>query len=905
MTRLRRWLMRMLALVRAERLDRDLHDEITSHLAESMEDFLRQGLSPEEAHRAARIAFGGVDVTAETHRDARALPFADPLLQDLRYACRALWRAPGFTLAAVTVLAVVLASNIGIFGVINAALFTPLPLHDPTRLMRVYFEPSSDAKAFGVLVDRSRPYVDYLAYRDRSRTLSSIAAFQMIGLADSGTLGLRVGNETTPVMGGMVSGNYFLTLGIHAAVGRLFVASDDVPGAPGVTVLSDTVWRRRFDADPAVVGRMIALNGHPFTIVGVAPPAFIGTMFVPFSQALWIPWNAPGFAPLPADETRHQGRPVNLIARLKPHVTQAEAQAELSALEAQLGVEHRDAEHGHQVFLYPAHTFGPEVESTVTGFSTLMLSLVAFVLIVGCMNVAGLLLARFTARQQEMATRRALGASRGRLVCQLLAETAVLSTVACAVACLLVVVAIRAVPRLVAVSPTSPLASIALEFKVDWRVVIFTLTLMLTTTIVCGLLPAWQASTDVALIARQGRAITPGGRRSRLRATLMTGQVAIATVLLIAAGLATRGLLHAYALNLGLRSEHVFTTANIDLDALGYDVARQRIVYDQLLQRVDGIPGVRAANLANVLPMTMTYRSVSLVRDGEAPADPKRGPARIMSNAVSSGHFRMLGIPLLAGRDFTPGDSADSAPVAIVNEMLANRLFPGESAIGRRLRPYGGGQPGPPIEIVGLARNSTYGLVGEAPLAFVYRPLAQTNQDSVHLLVQIPSDSPATLQAVRQELRTLDPDLAVSPLEPFDVSSSLLLTQVSAGLASATGVVALVLASVGLYGVIAYLARQRTKEVGIRLALGAPHAAVLWHMVRQGVWWTLLGVAIGVVAAATGSPLLGALLYGISPRDPMVFASIPLLLIGIALAACLVPSWRASRMDPLVALRCD
>jgi predicted permease len=902
MRSLRAWMIRIAGVIRSRGQDGAFDEELQTNLALHVEENMRAGMSPAAAKRDARRKLGGLDAVAESHRDRRRLPWVDQLLQDVRYGIRGMVKSPGLTLAAIAVLAVGLAANILIFGIANASLFKPLPIHDPDRVVRIYFEPSVDMKAAGAEMDRNRRYADIREYRDRTQSMSAVAAFTVVGVLDAPTLGLRVGNETFPVAGGVVSGNYFDTLGLAATVGRMLRPADDVPGGPGVAVISDALWRGRFAGDPNVIGRSILLNGRAFTVVGVAPRDFIGTYFVPLAVQVWVPLSAPGFAPTPEQIARHEGWPLSLIGRLKPGVDVAQAQAEFSTLEAQLAVEHPDGSHGKSAFVYPARTFGPELTQAVAAFTGLMLGLVGLLLVIACVNIASLLLARSTARQQEISIRRALGASRGRLIRQLLCEAWLLSIAACAAAYLLGTIVIRVVPSSVWLSPTNVLASLSVDYSFDWRVLAFSAGLILITTVACGLAPALQSSKHAATEALKGRATTVGQSRSRLRTALMTGQVAMATLLLVVAGLATRGLLRAYALDLGFRAEHLFTTT-IDVGARGYDAERGRRLYDQLVGRVERLPGASAASLANILPMTMTSSWASVIRDGDPPPDPRRAPPSVDVNTISRGHFATLGIPRLAGRDFGDGDAATAPPVAIVNETLARRFFPGESPIGKRLRIVKSGQPGRAVEVVGLVRDSTYMAVNEGAKSFVYLPVAQAYESRMNLLVRVPDGRDETLQAVRGEIQALDPDLALSPMQPFDVSSSLLLNRVAAMLAGAAGVIALGLAAIGLFGVITFLVQQRTKEIGIRIALGARRAAVVLMIVRQGARWTVTGLGFGLAASALVAPLLGAQLYGVRAGDPVVYAAVPVVLLCISLAACAMPGWRASRIDPMVALR--
>jgi predicted permease len=869
---------------RRRRIERQLDDELRYHFDRLVADGVRAGMSHEEAQRIARLEFGGVMQTKEACREVRGWHWLDTLAQDLRYGGRMLARNPGFSIVAVTALALGIAANVVIFSLANMLIFRPLPVTNPDQLIRAYTDTHSNTA-----------YADYLEYRDHNRTLAGLAAFQLASVS------LRSGGAPEHVYGMAVSGNYFDLLGVGAARGRAITREDDRTGAPGVVVLSDGFWRRRFGGDAALLGHTVTIDGHAFTVIGIAPSGFTGTM-APIVPDTWVAWNAPGVALTPEQVARRTGRSTHMIGRLRPGVSRAQAEADLATLASALAQEHPDTNRGSTVTISPARTLSDDFGPGPTIFVGFLMAVVGLVLFIACINIASLLLARSAARRREIATRLALGAGRQRLIRQLLTESLLLSACGGGVASVIGLLAARAITVLRVTAVPIP---VGLDLAFDWRVIAFAVGLSLLTTVLFGLIPALQASkSDVIPALKDGTAaVSPG--KSWLRASLLAAQVAMSTLLLVTAGLLVRSLSSAHTIDRGFSGEHVLA-ASLDLETRGYNRERGTALYEQLLSRLAATPGIVAANLVNIVPLTLSNQARRMLTEGQDPPQPPATLAPIYINNVSPGHFRTLSIPLLAGRDFSGTDRANTPDVVIVNETLAHRMWPGESPIGKRLREWDVRSGfGPWLDVVGLARDSKYVTVGESPKPFLYRPLAQAYRSETTLLVRVIGDPLAAFPAVRDQVQALDPDLPLFGASRLDAQTrvSLVPVQVAATLAGTLGVVALALAAIGLYGVMSYVVRQRTREIGLRMALGAQSAAVVSFVTRQGMRWTSTGIVLGLGASWIVARLLAKLLYGISAADPVAFLSAPLLLAGVAYAACFVPGRRASRLDPLAALR--
>jgi predicted permease len=804
-------------------------------------------------------------------------------VRDIRYGLRTLARAPGFTLTAVALLGIGIGANAMVFSLANAFFLRPLPVSDPDQVVRVYSNRYSNT-----------PYRSYIEYRDRNSTLVGLVASQLQ------SFGVVIDQETEHTFGTLVSGDYFPVLGIAPARGRLLAASDDRTDAPPAVVLSYAFWSRRFGTAPDAIGRTIAINNQPFTIVGVTSRRFTGDV-PPLTGDLWIPLAADRLlrpALDPADRLDTLG--FHLMGRLKPGVEMATAQADLDTIGRQLRRARGEPDDRQAVTVYGSTTLHPEFSSPVLAFTALLMTLVVLVLAIVCVNLANLILARTLGRNTELAIRQSLGAGRWRLIRQLLTENLLLA-VAGALAGL--AMAYWGTRLLMTISLPTPFP-LALDLSVDWRVFAFIMVAAVAATLAFGVGPAWSASSIDLVRTVKG---IDGRGRHRLRAAFLVAQMSMSVLLLIAAGLFIQSFRQAQSIDTGFDAERV-VTASINLETRGYSPARGRELIRSLSQSLEAAPGISAANIVDIVPVTLSNRTTYLLRDTDTPPAPGQQPPtpQIYTNAVGPGHFRTLQIKLTAGRDFTDRDDDAGARVAVVNETLARRFWPGGTAVGQRLRPLRGpANARDSIEIVGVVQDSKYVTVGEEPRPFLYRPLAQAYTPRVTMLVRW-TDSPAVARsAITQAVGVLDPGLAVYNVTNLTdaMAVSLLPTQVAGGLVGALGMLALALAALGTYGVLSFIVRSRTREIGIRLAIGATPRSTAAMVLYQAFSWTAAGAIIGVALALLVTRFLAAFLYGISPTDPWTFAGAALLLTFVAAVAALVPAVRASRLNPLVALR--
>ena len=808
------------------------------------------------------------------------------LFQDIRYGARALLRTPGFTLIAVAVLALGIGANATVFSLANAFFLRPLPVSDSETFVRVYSNRFSNTR-----------YRTYAELRDRNATLSELAAFQFR------SFGLRVDTENEHTFGEIVTGNYFSTIGVATGRGRLLVPSDDVAGAPPVTVLSHAFWMRRFGGDAAAVGRTIALNGQPFTIVGVAPPGFTGIL-APLAGSLWVPLASDAvLRPGPDLAARMARDSFHLAGRLKPGVDRARAQVDLDTIGRQVRAAEGSPDRERvAVTVYGSTMLHPEMSGAVTVFTGVLLAVVALVLLIVCVNVANLVLARAAGRDREVAVRQSLGAGRGRLIRQLLTENLILSIGGATVGLLLAYWS----TRLVMAMPLPAPVPLALDLSLDLRVVGFTAGVAVLATLAFGLAPALTASrVDLVRALKGVGADTP--RHGRMRSAFLIGQVAMSVLLLVVAGLAIRSVRSAQAIDIGFDAAGVIA-GSVDLETRGYTPERADRFLRALVERLEASPGVVAASAVAIVPLSLSNTTTRKLRDGDTP--PAAGQAlvtpMIYVNSVGPGHFKTLKIPLLRGRDFSSIDTAGAPNVAIVNETMAKQFWPGKDAVGQRLLPLeAGAAPADTLVVVGVVRDSKYVTIGEEPRTFMYRPLAQVHTPQVTLLVRGAGGAADTIATVKRELRALDGGLALFNTAPLDesIAISLIPVRVAGALLGTLGLFALVLAALGVYGVLSFLVRARTREIGVRVAIGATPRAVVVMVVRQAMVWTLTGMAIGVALAAVTARLLGSVLYGVSAADPVTFGAVIVMLGLVAGLAAVVPAVRASRLDPLAALR--
>jgi predicted permease len=803
------------------------------------------------------------------------------LAQDLRYGVRTLARTPGFTAIAVAVLALGIGVNATVFSLANALFLRPLAVNDPGTVVRVYSNRFSNTV---------QPL--YVELRDRNSTLTGLAGFQ------TQSFGVRIDADTEHGFGQIVSGNYFPVLGVVPARGRLLTAADDRDGADPAVVLSYAFWQRRFGGAGDIVGRTMAVNGARFTVVGVTPRGFTGVM-APIDNDFWVPLAAQTVL-RPGSAARGGGTSLHLIGRLKPGVDRRQAQADLDAIGRQVRASAGEAAPREAaVSVYGPTILHPEIATPLTAFVAVLMVVVALVLLIVCVNLANLVLARAAGRGAELAIRQSLGAGRGRLVRQLLTESLLLSIAGAAGGIWIALGSTRALMA----APLPVPVPVLLDLSLDWRVLAFTAAVAVAATIASGLLPALSAS-KVDLTRAIKDVGGQGPRHSRLRSAFLIAQVSMSVLLLVTAGLFIRSFRNAEAIDTGFDADRVLT-ATVDLGTRGYSEARGREFVRALSERLQAAPGIVSVNAVDTVPMTLSNTSNFMLRDGDSEPAEGQSPAmpQVYMNAVGPAHFRTLQIGLVAGRDFTWQDDANAAKVAIVNETLAKRFWPGKSAVGQRLRPLGASANA--VEIVGVVRDSKYVSIGEAATPFLYRPIAQAYTPQVTLLVRAIGTPQSVLPIVKEQVRQLDAGLPVFNVATLTAATAVsrLPARIAGSLLAAMGSLALVLAALGIYGVLSFLVRARTREIGIRVAIGATPAAVAAMVVRQTMSWTAGGALLGLTLAFVLTRFLGSFLYGVSATDPLIFGGVTLLLLAVAGIAAAVPAMRASRLDPLVALR--
>ncbi|PYT00735.1 MAG: hypothetical protein DMF65_08325 [Acidobacteria bacterium] len=816
----------------------------------------------------------------------------ETLLQDLRYGLRTIRNKPGFAAVAVLTLALGIGANTAIFSVVNSVLLRSLPYSDAQRLVKLYTGTDPSAQPTGPL-----SYQDLLDYRAQAQTLEYVTASQSVGTVMS--VG---GDEPERVRGVEVMADLFPALGARAARGRVFTREEDAAGGPAVVVISDGFWRRRFGADRSVVGRevKIGLAGRSVTVIGVMPPGF---KFPP-DEAEAIDYYTPFVTEQarvdPASLNNRSNISFPVVAKLKPGVSLEQAAAEVTAIAGRLAAQYPDSDARRRVRLVSLH------EDLVGDFRTSLLVLlgaVGFVLLIACANVANLLLARAASRSKEMAIRTALGAGRVRIIRQLLTESLLLALAGGGLGLLLAVWGVDALIRL---SPASvPRLE---ETSLDARVLLFTLAVSFATGVVFGLAPALQASRpDLAGSLKEGgRTGTAGGARNRVRGALVVAEVALSLVLLVGAGLLVRSFVRLVHTDPGYSPERVLALRVALNTAKFADEDSRAAFYSRAVESVRALPGVESASVTRLLPLGPidTFRTFNIA--GRPPFTPgERHSAR--NYTIGPNYFRVMSIPVLHGRAFTDADTKTSPPVMVVNEAFAKIFFGGAEPLGQRIiLDDENDHPLPPREIVGVVRSVRYERLNDEERPEFYVPYRQSPEAVMEVVVRSSaSDAAALAPAVRNAVKGVDPNLLIWETRTMDelVGRSVAPQRFNVALLAVFACVAMLLAAVGIYGVISYAVTQRTHEIGIRMALGAQTRDVLRMVVGQGMMLTLAGIALGLAGAFALTRVMSNLLYGVSATDPPTFVAVPLLLVLVALVACLVPARRATKVDPTVALR--
>lgn len=812
------------------------------------------------------------------------------MIADLRFALRILVKSPGFSIVAFLALALGIGVNTTMFGVVNSLLLRPLPVSHPEQLVQLY---TSDAR----IGRQPNSYLNFLDYAEQNSVFDGLVAYQFT------PLGLTSGGETTNILGQLVSGNYFSVLGLQPELGRAFLPEEDVtPNANPVVVLSHRFWKK-LGGDPAIVGSVLMLNGRSFSVTGVAPASF-GGIDVGVTPDLWVPIAMREWI-LPADDwyANRRALMLNVFGRLKPGISITQAEAQLKTIARQLEQAYPDFNQERSVALRPIEQAktqglaGSGNESDLRNVSVLLLSAAGSVLLIACANVANLLLARATTRQREIAIRLALGASRGRIIRQLLTESMMLALAGGVGG---VVLAYWLGDLLLSLMPPSPVP-LTVDPQPDGRVLLFAFLLALGSGIIFGLAPAWQTSRwDLTRGLRERAATANFASRFNLRNALVIAQIGASLLLLIGSGLFLKAFYHAQAIAPGFRTEGV-AMVSFDLTLAGYDKERARQALRSILEDVRRDPQVRSADFAQSVPFGFGSMGRTIYADDRAPdATDNRKFANV--SEITPGYFSTMGIPLLKGRAFAELDAEAPVPrVAIISQAMAREFWPGQLAIGRRFRFF----QGEPIEVVGIVQDVKLFSLGEAPTWIVYLPMHTQPQGGATLLINTIGAPGSALAEAQRVVRRVDTHIPITYAKTMreHLAVALWPSWMGAVLLGTFGLLALVLASMGVYGVMAYSVSQRTRELGIRLALGAQAHQVVGLVVRQGMMLAAIGLVGGLLVAFGATRLVAALLYGVNPSDPWVFAGVTTLLGLAALAACYWPARRALKIDPVVALR--
>jgi len=882
---MKRWRLLGLRQEQEEQLDKELR----FHIEERISDLRAAGVSEDEARRMVRHEFGGVEQVKEECRDARGTRWLGDLWRDFRYALRTLRRSPGFSASALVTLTLGIGANTTIFNVVDQVLLRPLPIQNPDRLLMFH-----GTKRDGSL-GMAHSFLDYADFQSLSDVFSGVVAFSPL------PLGLQDGKAPERVWGELVSGNYFSVLGVQAIHGRMFLPVEDRdPGAHPVVVISYALWRRSFAGDPNIIGQTIAINTQPFTVIGIAPQSFQGIALRRSPADIWVPLamqvQLKKDEPWPNRSDRDH-RWLSVAGRLQPGLNQRESQSAVDLLTGRLALEYAESNDGRGVRLEPVSSGNPQVRGKATSVLAVMMVVSGLVLLIACVNMANLLIGRSAARQREWGIRFALGSGRLRLIRQLLTESVLLSLLGGGCALFLSDWFLR----LLSGAQLPAAVPFHIQPGTDSRVLAFAFIISALTGVLFGFTPALRSSRPdiVPLLKNESSArVRFGG--TKLRELLVILQIALSLVLLISTGLFVRSLEKAQAVEIGFRPDHVLMLS-IDPSLYGYSDAQSKALLVQLQRRVAALPGVQAASFTDRAPLSLGANEAKVQITGrQFPRESNVN--RVTYFTVAPRYFVAIGMPLLHGREFSDRDGP-LTPLAIVNRSMADRFWPSEDVLGKHVL-----LSGKNYEIVGIVPDSKLRTFAEDATPCIYLPILQTNSNTpLTMLVRTTADPAGMAAGLTKEVRAVAGNIAVYQIESLEehVGQALVFVRVGARLFSAFGLTALLLASIGLYGVMSYSVTRRTHEIGVRIALGARPRDVRRMILIEATGLACAGIGIGLIGAFALCRLLTAFLYGVTATDGQSFGGAALVLFGVAMISSYLPVRRATRVDPLVAVRCE
>lgn len=876
---------KMFGFLKSHQLEQEFAEELESHLQMHIEDNVKSGMTPDEARRQAVIKLGGIEQTKESHRSQRKIPLLEIIFRDLRFGIRRLLKNPSLTIIAILSLALGIGANTAIFSLINTAALRPLPIKNPEQLMSLANK--VEDHMFPVF-----SYPNYKDFRDRNNVFDGLLAYRFAPLSMSHD-GI---NER--LWGYLVTGNYFEVLGINAIRGRVITTEDDrLPGGHPVVVMSYQCWQQRFGSDPGIIGKNLIVNGKSYSVIGITPQGFFGTEIIA-SPELWFPMMMQKEIDIGRDWLNDRTvQNVFVQGRLKSGMNKQQAESSLQPIALQLEKEFPDANHGKRVRLLIPGFLGGAMRGMVLGFTGILMVVVGFVLLLACTNLANLLLARATSRRKEIAVHLALGASRSRLVMQLMSESMLLAGGSGICGLLLAFW----LTKLAVVFKPPMDVPLRIDLQIDYRVLIFTFFISILTGFLIGLLPALQSTKVDVQDSLKDK--TPFGvyHRSLLKNGLIVLQVCLSLVLLIGAGLMLRALQKAQSINLGFDPQNS-VAVSFDLRLQGYELNRGLEFQKQLLERLHASPQVKAAGMIDLVPVDLHFSREWIFIEGQ-PAQQKPNGPWAMTSLISPGYFQAMSTQIVHGRDFTLQDDQKSIPVAIINETFARRFWPGENAIGKHFSQES--EKEPKMQVVGVVQDGKYAGLNEQPQPYFCRPIAQAYLSPTTLIVRTQNHPQSLIPLVRNELKRLDPQLPIASakLMTEKLGVALLPARIAATFLASFGILALILAAIGIYGVMSYAVSTRTQEIGVRLALGANASDVLSLTIGQGMLLVFIGALIGVALAFALTRLAKSLLFGMNAADPFTYIGVIILLTAVALIACYIPARRATKIDPVVALR--